>query len=219
MVRGRLISFEGIDGCGKSTQIRLAADYLRESGWDVKLLQEPGGTPAGERIRQILLSRSEQPDPPEMDPLTEFLLFASSRAQLVKQVIKPLLEAGSTHRQTRISVLLDRFADSSLAYQGYGRGLDLGFIRAVNRVATTDLTPDLTILFDIAPESALARLTGATDRIERLGAPFFHRVRYGFLELAAAEPERWQVIDGAGDRDAVFNEVVKALETRLQQNE
>ena len=208
MARGRLISFEGIDGCGKSTQIRLAADYWQREGWDVKILQEPGGTPVGERIRQLLLSHSEQPGAVEMEPLAEFLLFAAARAQLVRQVIIPLLDSGKT-------VLLDRFTDSSLAYQGYGRGLDLGFIREVNRVAAAGLTPDLTILFDMEPAASLARLSGETDRMERLGLTFFQRVRNGFLELAAAEPQRWRVIDGTGERDQVFREVVKLLGLRF----
>ena len=197
-----LITFEGIDGCGKSTQIARVDAHLRSLGIETVLLREPGGTPAGEQIRAILLSRAGSGV--ELDRLTEFLLFAASRAQLVRQVIQPLLSRGAT-------VLLDRFYDSSLAYQGYGHGLDLDLIHRVNLAATGGLRPNLTILLDMPPEAALARIKGGLDRIEQRGIEWFNRVREGFLDLAQQEPERWRVIDAAGEVDKVFGEIAKIL--------
>lgn len=203
MSKGRLISFEGIDGCGKSTQIRRACDWLRGRGLDAEVLQEPGGTEVGEAIRHILLTAAEAAI--EMDGLTEYLLFAASRAQLTRQVICPLLEKEAI-------VLLDRFSDSSLAYQGYGRGVDLDFIRRVNETATGGLKPNITILLDLAPDVALARISGGKDRIERGGMDFLRRVRDGFILMATAEPKRFRIVDAGSDIEMVFKKVVGLLE-------
>jgi dTMP kinase len=181
------ISFEGPDGSGKSTQIeRLAAD-LRDSGFEVVTVREPGGTPAGERIREILLG--EGPDL-RVDPRADALLFNASRAQLVADVIEPALARGAI-------VIADRFADSTLAYQGYGSGLPLDALRAIISFATAGRTPDLTLLLDLSAEQGLARKSGSgrTRFEDGFDAAFHVRVAEGFRALAAAEPARWKLLD------------------------
>lgn len=181
------ISFEGPDGSGKSTQIeRLAAD-LRDSGFEVVTVREPGGTPAGERIRGILLG--EGPDL-RVDPRADALLFNASRAQLVADVIEPALARGAI-------VIADRFADSTLAYQGYGSGLPLDALRAIISFATAGRTPDLTLLLDLSAEQGLARKSGSgrTRFEDGFDAAFHVRVAEGFRALAAAEPARWKLLD------------------------
>lgn len=206
-VPGRFITFEGGEGCGKSTQIRLLAERLRSAGKDVLLVREPGGTPLAERIRTLV--REESSDPP--CPKAETLLFLASRAQLVESVVLPALDAGRW-------VLCDRFADSTFAYQGYGRGLDLSELKGLNAFAAGGLAPDRTILLDVEPEVAAARMrrremaTGdAADRMEKAGDAFHARLRQGFLELAAAEPERFALIRADGDAtevaEAVWNSI------------
>lgn len=199
----RLVTFEGIDGSGKSTQARLALEYLRNWGISVELLAEPGGTPIGDNIRAVLLDAHREGASP--DAVTEFLLFVASRVELCRRRLRPLLDAGTL-------VLMDRFSDSSLAYQGYGRGVDLDFIRMVNQVATGGLNPALTVLFDLPPEVSLTRLKGPGDRMERSGARFFEIVRRGYLELAAEDPQRWRVIDADRDQSAVAADVRRILD-------
>ena len=208
---GRFITFEGGEGCGKSTQIRLLADRLRAAGKEVLLTREPGGTALAEKIRTLV--REESDDPP--NSLAETLLFLASRAQVVEGVIRPALESGTW-------VLCDRFADSTFAYQGYGRGLDLDELRRINSFATGGLAPDRTILLNVSPEVSAKRMrareaatnTGA-DRMEKAGDDFHFRLRQGFLELAAAEPERFSVIqaDGAVEEveEAVWNSIQPML--------
>jgi dTMP kinase len=184
---GVFVTFEGPEGAGKSTQVRLLAERLRQEGYSVLTTREPGGTPLGERVRAAVL------DPgPAVAPVAEFLLFSASRAQLVQDVIRPALSEGQV-------VICDRFADSSLAYQGYGRGLNLEFLREVTWEATGGLRPHLTVLLDVDPRVGLARATnhGAHDRIEMTDLQFHNRVREGFLQLAAGEPERFLVVDAA----------------------
>ena len=202
MPRGKLISFEGIDGCGKSTQAELVESWLRSKGLEVKLLREPGGTPLGEAVREILLAPHGSAI--AMDGLSEYLLFAASRAELTRKVIKPLLD----HNHT---VILDRYADSSLAYQGYGHGVELDLICRVNELATGGLKPDLTILLDIDPAMSLSRIKRGSDRIERYGLEFFTRVRNGFITLAEAEPERFRVIDAARDIETITRQIAELL--------
>lgn len=202
---GLFITFEGPEGAGKSTQLARLAERLRAQGRTVTVTREPGGTPLGTRVREVLL------DPAlHMDPLPEFLLYSASRAQLVGDVIRPALSRGEV-------VLCDRYFDSSLAYQGAGRGLSAELLRAVTREATGGLSPDLTLLLDLDPAVGLNRAAarGQTDRLERADLAFHERVRQGFLALAGAEPERFTVLDGAGDVDEVAAQVWRAVSDRL----
>lgn len=190
------ITFEGPEGGGKTTQMRLLAAYLRERGLDLLLTREPGGTRISDGVRAILLD----PDHVEMRPSTEFLLFSAARAQHVEQVIRPHLKRGGV-------VLSDRYADASLAYQGYGHQLDLGILRAITRFATGGLVPDLTFCLDVPVEVGLRRKTGgsgdAWNRMEQKEIAFHERVRDGYLVMAAEEPERWVVLSGTDDVHAV----------------
>lgn len=194
-VRGALITVEGIDGSGKSTLCEGLSDALGER---VTLLREPGGVPLSERVRELV----KDPDM-RIGAAAEALLFAAARAQLVSELVEPLLTSGR-------SVLLDRFVDSSLAYQGAGRGLGIDVVRAVNLLATGDLRPDLTLLVRVAPELARAR-RGGGDRIEDAGADFFATVAKAYDRLAAAEPDRFRVLDGAREREAVLDAALKAI--------
>lgn len=183
------VTFEGIDGCGKSTQVRLLKEALEKKGWDVIVTREPGGTRISEMIRDMLLNAENS----EMTLETELLLYAASRAQHVSQVIRPAMEGG------RI-VLCERFADSTLAYQGYGCDLDLDAIRLVNNVATGGLTPYLTILLDLPVEDGLKRAAlkrghSQVDRIEGRDKAFYNRVRNGYLQIASQDPERVKILD------------------------
>lgn len=195
-MRGLFITFEGIDGCGKSTQIDMLAGALKGRGLDFIITREPGGTRLGERVRAILVSDASL----GVAAKTELFLIVAARAQHVTELISPALEAG------RI-VISDRYTDSTLAFQGYGRGLDLGMLREVNRFATDGLVPDLTILLDLEPELARARLTarpvgGLLGALDEEKPDFHARVRDGYLELADAEPSRIRAIDAsqsAGD--------------------
>ena len=184
---GLFITFEGPEGSGKSTQVRLLVAWLEDRGVDVLATREPGGTPAGDRIRDILLSSTACPITPE----AEALLFSASRAQLVREVIRPHLERGGI-------VVCDRFADSTLAYQGYGRGLDLDMLQVITYFATGGLVPDITFLLDIPVEEGLARKRRHQEewnRMEQEVLTYHERVRAGYLALAAQEPERWYVLD------------------------
>ena len=204
---GKFITFEGGEGCGKSTQVRRLKAALERKGVQVLLTREPGGTRLAELIRSLLKDEAE--DPP--CDRAELLLFLAARAQLVKNVIRPALEAGTW-------VISDRFSDSTLAYQGYGRGLSLDVIRAADDFACEGLKPDRTILLDVDPVTSRARMRGReastntkADRIERAGDDFHARLRKGFLELAAAEPSRIVTIDASGTEDDVWERVWKSL--------
>ena len=190
------VTFEGPEGCGKSTQMRLLAAHLREQGFDVLTTREPGGTPIGDRVRAVLLD----PEHTEMEPPTEFLLFSAARAQHVAQVIRPHLARGGV-------VLCDRFADSSLAYQGYGHRQDLTVLRTITRFATGALVPDLTFYLDVPVEVGLRRKAGgsgdAWNRMEQKELAYHERVRAGYLDMAAQEPDRWVTVDASGDVTAV----------------
>lgn len=207
MARGRFITFEGPEGGGKSTHIRELAEQLRSEGITVLLTREPGGTRLAELIRTIV--REENEDPPVTR--SEVLLFLAARAQVVSQVIRPALARGEW-------VLCDRFADSTFAYQGYGRGIDVTLLKYLNDFATEGLVPDLTILLDVPLEVSRRRLEARqaatdtkADRIELAGEMFHRRLREGFLELAKAEPERFAVIDSSGEREAVSAAVLDAV--------
>jgi len=205
------ITFEGPEGSGKTTQMHALADYLQSIGHDVLTTREPGGTSIGDRVRSILLD----PMNVEMLPPTEFLLFSAARAQHVGQVIRPHLLRGGI-------VLCDRFADSSLAYQGCGYQLDLEVLKTITAFATSGLVPDLTMYFDLAVEAGLRRKAGgsgdAWNRMEQKEIAFHERVRTGYLDLAVQEPERWVVVDATGDIDAVQAEVRKLVARRIALN-
>ena len=200
----RLITFEGIDGCGKSTQAELLRDFLRGKGENIILVREPGGTTISEQIRSILLD----PVNKDMNPTTETILLSASRAQLTREVILPSLEEG-------ITVLCDRYADSTLAYQGYGRGLPISWLENLNEFATQGKIPDATILVDVPIRTALQRLRGKSiDRIEREGNNFLKRVRDGYLILAEKHAERYIVIDGTKSVNSIHSKILKILEDR-----
>ena len=184
--RGSFIAFEGGEASGKSTQAQLLAARL-----GAVLTREPGGTPVGEEIRALLLHADH-----EVSPRAEAMLMAAARAQHVHEVIRPALARGR-------HVVTDRFTASSLAYQGHGRGLPLHEVIALSRFATDGLEPDLYVLLDVAPEVAAERRAREHDRVEAAGAEFHRRVRDGFLELAASDPDRWLVVDGSRSIDEV----------------
>lgn len=201
------ITFEGPDGSGKTTQIGLLADLLAGRGYNVLKLREPGGTAIGNQIRQVLHDLDNE----EMDAHTEFLLYSASRAQLVAERIRPHLATGGI-------VLCDRFADSSLAYQGYGRGLDLNAIRQITLFATGGLKPDLTLYLDIDPMHGLTRRSANGEEWNRMDAPpleFHQRVREGYYSLMAAEPARWIKIDADQSVEDVHTAIALAIERRL----
>ena len=211
VARGIFITFEGAEGSGKTTQIRAAADFLRAAGREVVVTREPGGTPIADRIRAILLDRASD----GLTPAAELLLYFAARAQHVAEVIRPALAAGKT-------VLCDRFADATAAYQGHGRSLDLARIAEWNAWATDGLAPDLTVLLDLPVEDGLTRARrrvsesgGAEGRFEAEDLAFHRRVRDGYLALAAAHPERIVRVDATGPADAVAARVRKAIETWL----
>ncbi len=198
-----LIVFEGPEGAGKSTQVALLAERLRAAGVVLTVTREPGGTPTGDAIRDLLLHADVA-----IDPLVEFLLYSASRAQHVLEVVRPALDRGDV-------VLSDRYAGASVAYQGYGRGLDLAFIDDLNHRATGGLRPALTVLLDLDPAEGLRRVAGrgAEDRLEREALAFHQRVREGFLAQAEAEPS-WLVLDAAGAPDAIADTVWAAATER-----
>jgi dTMP kinase len=198
--RGWFITIEGPDGSGKTTQAMALATHLASRGLDVHVTREPGGTWLGERLRDVLLARTTSTA--ATDPLTDALLFNAARRQLVTEVIRPALAAGTT-------IVCARFADSTLAYQGYGAGVPLERLHVLEEAATDGLRPDLTILLDLAVEDGLARKApGDVTRFEaEFDLAFHRRVRAGFLALAAAEPDRFAVVDAGPDSDTVARAV------------
>ena len=214
---GTFITFEGIDGSGKSTQLRLLNNFLRANGLNPLITREPGGTPVGLRLRAALLDATE-----EVDPLTELLVFAADRAQHVRRVIRPALESG-------LVVISDRYADATIAYQGAGRGFPPDLIAEIVQLATEGLKPDLTVLFDVSIEESTNRTTRrgtgksaaskmGRDRLDVETAEFHARVRDAYLEIARAEPERVKVVDASGPveqtQEQVKSIVVPYLKTR-----
>jgi len=187
-MKGKFISFEGIEGTGKSTQAKLLQQGLLGLGYEVILTEEPGGTLISLRVREILLSV----DHTNMKPLTELLLYNAARAQHIEEVILPALNRGAV-------VITDRFTDSTFAYQGYGRGIDLKLLESIDRIATNGLRPDMTMLLDLDVETGLKRnrRINKTDRLELEDVEFHERVRKGYHELAAKEPERIKVLDAS----------------------
>jgi dTMP kinase len=202
--QGIFITFEGIEGSGKSTQAEALKRFLEDHGLEVVLTREPGGSPIGEQIRNILLD----PDNHGMVPLTELLLYEASRCQHVEAVIKPALERGRT-------VICDRFFDASTAYQGYARGLSVKMVGELNLVATGGRKPDLTIVLNLPVDVGLKRLGKNLDRIEREAVEFHEGVRQGYLRIAEGEPDRVKVVNAAGTIDDTFAEVKKIIETLI----
>lgn len=203
-MKGKFIVFEGIDGSGKTTQLNLLAEDLRSRGFTVLDTREPGGTRVGESIREILLN----PAYGELVPRAEALLYAAARAQHVAQVILPALNKGEI-------VLCDRFLDSSLAYQGCGRGIGVNLLKRINEPATDGLVPDLTIILDAGIENGMDRISQSgrdVDRIEREARTFHRKVRSGYLELAALEPDRYRVINANRPVGQVHADVLTAVE-------
>lgn len=204
------ITFEGPDGCGKSTQVPLLVDYLTGRGYTVCQTREPGGTAIGEQVRAVV----HNPDNTKMADRTEILLYAASRAQLVAEVIRPALAAGQI-------VIADRYADSTVAYQGYGRGLDLVMVRQLVDIATGGLRPDLTLYLDIDPETGLRRRQrdgGAEwNRLDAAALDFHRRVREGYHRLIEEEPRRWVVVDGGEAVDVIQRAIRKAVDDRLRE--
>lgn len=202
------LTFEGPEGSGKSTQIELLADVLTAQGCDVLSVREPGGTSIGDQIRAVLHDLRNR----EMHPRAEILLYNAARAQIVEQTIKPHLARGGI-------VLCDRFADSTVAYQGYGRGLALADVRHIVAFATQNLTPDLTLYLDIEVEAGLARRRnsgGEWNRMDDQALEFYRRVRDGYRQLMAEEPQRWVVIDAARSVAEIQRDVRAVVENKLK---
>lgn len=206
-MKGLFISLEGIEGTGKSTQTRLLAEYLQQSGKIVVRTAEPGGTPISLKIRELLLSLDSR----EMDPVTELLLYNAARVQHITEVIEPALARGEI-------VISDRFSDSTLAYQGYGRGIDRKMIAALDAIATRSMRPDLTLLLDIDVKTGLQRnrAINKRDRLELEDVAFHEKVRKGFLEIAAHEPDRIRVISCDGSVEAVYEKIKDIVAAFLQ---
>ncbi|MFP4013021.1 MAG: dTMP kinase [Chitinispirillaceae bacterium] len=203
MSKGLFITFEGIDGCGKSTQLSRVADMLRGRGVTCVVTREPGGTPISEKIREILIS----PENSEMYSETELFLYLAARAQHVRQTIQPALKRGEV-------VLCDRFQEATFAYQGFGRGLDLDFLKNVNRFVTQGLDPDCTFIFDISVELSrerLGRMGKAQDRLEGAGDDFFSRIREGYRAAAKAHQEKIVLLDGSRVVESLTEEVCERI--------
>ncbi len=207
------ITFEGIEGCGKSTQSTLLAQWLKNQGWDVQTTREPGGSRLGQNLRSILLSMESR----DLTGESELFLYLADRAQHVHQTIKPALDKGAV-------VLSDRFADSTVVYQGYGRGLDPNLLHTLNDVAVQGVWPDLTLLFDLPVELGLKRAmarnfqdnkTEQEGRFEAESLAFHSRVREGYLTWAALNKNRFQVVDAEPDPETIFNEVQRILRHRF----
>ena len=210
------ISFEGIEGSGKTTQIKHLDTFLRNNGHDCVITREPGGTRIGEKIRAILLDPASK----DMDPLTELLLYTADRAQHIRELVLPFLSAGKT-------VLCDRFYDATVVYQGFARGLDIGLINTLHRLLFENLKPDITLLLDLPPEKGLLRAwkqiengdrESVETRFEEEKRSFHHMVRSGYLELARLEPQRFKVIDASMEENQVRNEIIKILSIEINLN-
>ncbi len=209
MHQGKFITFEGIDGSGKSTQLRMLVGELRQRSVDVITTFQPGGTPLGRRLREAFLETEET-----VAPMAELLLFAADRAQHVEFLIKPALAEGRT-------VISDRYADATFAYQGAGRGFDSKTINQIIRLATGGLKPDLTLFFDISIENAIARMNSRTEtgvKVNRMDfetLEFYTRVRDAYLQIAKSEPKRFRVIDANGPVEAIHAEVLELVDDFL----
>lgn len=198
-MQGLFITFEGPDGCGKTTQMKLLAEYLEKKGEEVVLTREPGGKGLGEKVREILLNYDG-----EVSDRCESFLFLADRAQNIDIIVNPAVKAGKI-------VLCDRHIDSTVAYQGYGRGLDIERINMLNNLATNGKKPDLTFVFDVDVETSMKRVGKEKDRMESAGIDFHNRVRQGYLELAKQEPNRIKVIDATKSIEEIHDEIINIL--------
>lgn len=205
MKKGCFITFEGADGCGKTTQSKLVQEYLENSGYEVIWTREPGAKGLGQNIRELLLHYDG-----EVAPMCEAFLFLADRAQHIEHLIKPAVDEGKI-------VICDRHTDSTIAYQGYGRGEDIKQLKYLNSLATGDIKPDLTFVFDVSTEVAQKRVGDEKDRMESAGMEFHKKVRQGYLEIAKQEPERVKVIDANNNIERVFEDTKKMLEKFLHQ--
>ncbi|MCH7698960.1 MAG: dTMP kinase [Chloroflexi bacterium] len=201
-LNGLFITLEGGEGAGKSVQLDALAAELSGQGRNVVTTREPGGTPLGDRLREVLLDLDS-----EFDPLAEAMLFAAARAELVSTVIKPALDRGDF-------VICDRYSDSTVAYQGYASGVDLMSIGQLNQISTGGLLPDLTVLLDLPVEDGLQR-SGGSDRFESEDVAFHERVRKGYLALAEHDTERWLVVDATQERIAITSQILERVATLL----
>ena len=204
ITKGLFITFEGADGCGKTTQIKLLDEYLRNKGYKTLLTREPGAKGLGEKLREILLNYDG-----EVSSNCEAFLFLADRAQHVDCVVKPAVENGTI-------VLCDRHADSTIAYQGYGRGVNIDELRHLNNIATSGMKPDLTFVFDVDVETSQSRVGENKDRMESAGVEFFERVRNGFLEIAKQEPQRVKVINSKQPIEEVHKQVIGYIENAIR---
>ena len=200
--RGIFITFEGVDGCGKSTQAKRLYDCLKKAGYSVILLREPGGTPLSERTRAVLLDPAMQ-----IDPLTELLLYEAARAQLTAQLISPMLASGGI-------VICDRYFDSTIAYQGDGRGISRTLITRLNQIASLGISPDVTFVFDVDYRTSLRRRRRQADRLEQESQAFFNRVRRGFRKLASLR--RVKLLDGRRSIEINSDEVREVVERLIR---
>lgn len=202
--KGLFITFEGGDGCGKTTQLNLCAEYLQKKGFSVLVTREPGSQGLGEKLREVLLHYNGP-----VAPTCEAFLFLADRAQHINQIVKPALETGKI-------ILCDRHTDSSIAYQGYGRGENIKQIELLNNIATQDIKPNLTLVFDVSEEIAQKRVGSQKDRMESAGKDFHKRVRNGYLEIAKQNPRRVKVVDANLPIEEVFKQVKKLIDNIIQ---
>ena len=200
MEKGLFITFEGADGCGKTTQLKLLAEYLTNKGLEVVITREPGAKGLGEKVREILLNYDG-----EVSDRCESFLFLADRAQHIDMIVNPAIEQGKI-------VLCDRHTDSSVAYQGYGRGLSIDRISMLNNLAVNGRYPDMTLIFDIDVETSMTRVGEQKDRMESAGMEFFNRVRNGYLEIAKQEPDRVKVLDAKKSINEIHHDVIGLIE-------
>ncbi len=205
MNRGLFITFEGADGCGKTTQLNLLANYLEEKKYPIVKTREPGANGLGEKLREILLNYEG-----DVSDRCESFLFLADRAQHIDTIVKPALKSGKI-------VLCDRHTDSTVAYQGYGRGQDIDQINMLNNIATDGIKPDLTLIFDIDIDTSMNRIGQNKDRMENAGKDFFNKVRLGYISIADNEPLRVKVIDSKKSIEDVFLEVQNKIDDLLNQ--
>lgn len=203
MHKGLFITFEGCDGCGKTTQLNLLADFLKEKGYKVLITREPGAFGLGEKIRELLLNHDG-----EVSQRCESFLFLADRAQHIDKIVKPAVENG-------VIVLCDRHTDSTIAYQGYGRGLDIEELNKLNNLATGGMKPDLTLLFDVDSETSMKRVGSNKDRMESAGIEFQKKVRAGYLELAKNDPARIKVFNSSKSIEQLHQEVLNIIQSIL----
>jgi dTMP kinase len=199
------ITFEGIEGSGKSTQATLLYEWMIDKGHEVILTREPGGTKSAEEIRNFILTPKEEKFPPP----AELLLYMAARSFHVENLIEPSIKKG-------IIVISDRFSDATVAYQGYGRGIDIKLIKTINEFATKGIKPDITILIDVPSAVGLSRLKGEKDRIEQESLEFHEKVRKGYIEIAKSEPDRVKVVDGTKSIEDIFKEVQSLIKEKME---